>query len=173
MRLWWTKLANPISRLCRYQQERKLQRHNVTMTSIDKQNRGHATNSTPRHASSIRQFRHLSLWTSQLLTVTTSSHYEEQSNKYCLWQKLDVSESVIQILSSQVPFSHNLAIRFSTANYSEEVFSQSIYGYNMTGQNGRGLLAPPPPEGYWRVGWSRGDRCALQRRVLGPWVRVA
>ena len=140
MRLWWTKQANPISRLCRYQQERKLKRHSiVTMTSIDKQNRGHAPIYTIC-SSSIRQFRHLSLWTSQLLTVTTSSHYEEQSNKYCLWQKLDVSQSVIQILSSQMPFSHNLAIRFSTANYSEEVFSQSIYGYNMTGQNGRGLL---------------------------------
>ena len=28
----------------------------------------------------LRQFRHLSLWTSQLLTVTTSSHYEERNS---------------------------------------------------------------------------------------------
>ena len=69
-----------------------------------------------------------------------------------------------------MPFSHNLAIRFSTANFSEEVCSQSIYGYNMTGQNGRGLLVAGASTS-WRLlaRWLK-SRWPVRAPTQGPWT---
>ena len=92
-----------------------------------------------------------------------------------LWQKLDGSQSAIQICSSLVPFLlwDSLQQLIHYKSFHKLIHNPYIWLWLVRMDEVCSWQAPPPPEGYWRVGWSRGDRCALQRRVLGPWVRVA